>query len=86
MSRQLIRNLLFARKSALDGRTVCASVECYSLDHAIQRLKEKWPHVESSEWDYLDELAPDEQCGGGIGTHLPLHENSIATLVRNIYH
>lgn len=82
---KVIRKFLFARKSHLDGRGVFASVEAFDKDHAVKRLGEKYPHIESKEWDFLEELDPDHYVGK-IGEDIPLIEKSpISTAVAAAY-
>jgi hypothetical protein len=89
MSRQnprTIRKYLFVRESYLDKRPCYVSVEAHDRDHAILRLREKYPFVEKMDWHYLDELDP-EHFLGALGEDLPLLEKTrIAGIVSNLIH
>lgn len=49
---------------------VPVSVEAISKDHAIERLKEKWPEIDSLDWDFIEELDPEHDLGM-LGDSLP---------------
>ena len=83
---KLIHKYLFVRESYLDRRPVYVTVECFDKDHAISRLVETYPFVESRDWHYLEELDP-EHFLGALGVDLPLHEKTpIATEISKLIH
>lgn len=78
-SSMIIRKFLFIRASKILNRMpngtlqrlpVPVSVDAISKDHAIERLKEKWPEIDSMDWDFLEELDPEHDIGA-LGDHLP---------------
>lgn len=80
-----IKKFLFVRESYLDRRPVYVSVECFDKDHAITRLAEKYPYVESRHWHYLEELDP-EHFLGALGEDLPFLEHKpAARIISNIF-
>lgn len=74
-----VKKMLFARQShighMIGGQMrfppVFVCVEALNKDHAIERLKEKYPFVESHEWDFLEELDPEHDLGA-LGETLKL--------------
>jgi len=84
--RKLIHKFLFVRASYLDKRPVYVSVDAFGKDHAVARLLEKFPYVESKDWDFLEEL-DYEHFLGALGVDLPLHEKTpIATEISKLIH
>lgn len=60
-------------RKAFDGRNVIVSVDTFNgKDAALNRLHEKFPFIEKSEWDYLDSIDPDKYFIGAIGQHISL--------------
>jgi hypothetical protein len=49
----------------------CVQVEAFGKDHAIKRLREAYPMVESRAWEFLEELDPEHDVGA-LGRKLPL--------------
>jgi hypothetical protein len=79
--RKRSRYFIFARQSAISslrGRSnVFVQVEAFDKDHAISRLRDEFPFVESKDWDLLDEIDTQDASGnlhdiGAFGTKLPL--------------
>jgi len=72
---------IFARLTGISLRhgrnNVFVQVEAFDKDHAVNRLVEKFPHVERKEWDFLEEMDLADTSGklhdiGSFGTKLPL--------------
>lgn len=55
---------------SLQRLPVPVSVDAISKDHAIERLREKWPEIPALDWDFLEELDPEHDLGA-LGEHLP---------------
>lgn len=53
---------------------ILASVEAYDKDHAISRLKEEFPEVNSMDWDFIVELEPLHFVGV-MGYDFPLFKS-----------
>lgn len=59
----MIRKFLFMRYSHLERRNVPVCVEAMNYDHAVTRLLAEEPGFKWSDWDYIEELAPEHFLG-----------------------
>lgn len=66
-----VRRFLFARWVVITQTTLLTEVEAFTLDHAIKRLCDEYPHIEKRQWDFIDVLAPGHFVGK-MGLTLPL--------------
>jgi hypothetical protein len=66
-----VRKFLFLRLSPIDRREIIVSVEAFTVDHAIARLREKFHWVEKSAWNFIQELDA-EHFVGVMGEEMPL--------------
>jgi hypothetical protein len=86
-----IKKYLFMRRSRVADmsgvkRDILASVEAYDKDHAILRLKEYYPFVDSRDWNFVDELEPQHFLGI-LGDDIPIHTRSpISAAIKKLLH
>ncbi len=69
-----VRNYLFAhllrRNVAGRRETMNVQVEAFNVDHAVQRLRARWPMLR--DWHMIEELDPEHDIGM-VGERLPLN-------------
>jgi len=88
---KIIKKYLFMRLSRvvdMSGvrREILASVQAYDKDHALLRLREYYPTVESMDWDFIEELE-SHHFVGIMGEDIPLHEKTpISEAIKKILH
>jgi len=68
----LIKSYIFGRKSRISAHNVVVQVDAFSKDHALTRLHEKWPGFPKTDWDFIDEVDPDDIGIGRMGDYLKL--------------
>lgn len=72
--RRIVKKFLFANKMFLptgERYSQLVAVECYNLDHALQRLQERFLHSKRADWEMVEELDP-EHFVGVLGVDMPL--------------
>lgn len=69
-----VRSFLFAhllrRNVAGRRETMNVQVEAFDKDHAVARLRARWPMIR--EWEFIDELDAEHDIGR-VGERLPLN-------------